>query len=57
MLKDYSYLYPNKADTVIQVFTVQSEDDYKFWENLKTSDKSLYEQEKSRIAEDLKKGR
>ena len=53
MLKDYTYLYPNKADTVVQVFTIQSEEDYNYWQNLKNNNHEAYEEEKKNIADKL----
>ena len=54
MIKDYSYLYPNKSDTIIQAFVIQNEDDYHFWENLNKKSPEEYKILKNEIAERIK---
>lgn len=54
MIKDYSYLYPNKSDTIIQAFIVQNEEDYKLFEHLSTNNPEEYKKLKSTISEKIK---
>lgn len=46
MIKDYSYLYPDKSKTILQIFIPQNKGDYEYWENLSLSNHDLYEEKK-----------
>ena len=54
MIKDYTYLYPNKSDTVIQAFIIQNEDDYHYWENLYNKDHEEYIKRKDEVSDKIK---
>lgn len=54
MIKDYSYLYPNKSDTIIQAFIIQNEEDYHYWEKLNSINSDEYKKVKEEIAEKIK---
>lgn len=54
MIKDYSYLYPNKSDTIVQAFVIQNEEDYQFWHNINKNNPEEYTRLKNEIAEKIK---
>ena len=53
MIKDYSYLYPNKSDTIIQSFIVQNEEDYKLFEHLAKNNHEEYKKLKETISNNI----
>lgn len=53
VVKNYSYLYPNKKQIVYQTFTPQLKEDYIYWDNLKKNSPKKYQEEKNEIAKKL----
>ena len=53
MIKDYSYLYPNKSDTIIQGFIIQNEEDYKLFEHLAKNNHEEYKKLKETISKNV----
>ena len=54
MIKDYTYLYQNKSETVIQAFIIQDEEDYYYWLKLHNTQPDKYNKIKNEIAEKIK---
>lgn len=53
VLREYSYLYPDKDKTVYQILIVQNERDYRYWEELEKKDKDAYTKEKNNISKTI----
>lgn len=54
VLKEYSYLYPNKNKTVYQILVPQTMSDYKYWEELYKTSNEEYTKTKNELANILK---
>lgn len=49
ILRDYSYLYPNDENTVVQVYITQDIRDYDYWSNLYTNNHDEYNSMKNNL--------